>query len=81
MHTERPTGDTRVELFLDGVSCGGSVALGSGSGWTRVGGEVVVGEGDVYVQHTVSVSVQGDGVVGGGGWSVDIGEIGVGVGC
>ena len=33
VHTERHTGDPRVELFLDGVSCGGLVALGSGSGW------------------------------------------------
>ncbi|RMZ70250.1 hypothetical protein GMOD_00000319 [Pyrenophora seminiperda CCB06] len=81
VHTERATGETRVEVFLDAMPCGRLVALEPESGWTKVEGTVVVGEGDLHVQHTISVSVQGDGVMGASGWSVDVGEVGVGEGC
>ncbi|KAI5377004.1 hypothetical protein J4E82_004379 [Alternaria postmessia] len=78
----RPSGQTRVEIFLDGVSCGQEVQLGVGNkGWKRVGGKVTVQDVVPGVGHSVAVSVQGDGVEDESGWSVAVDDVGVVVGC
>lgn len=73
----------RVEVFLDGGSCGGGVEVGEGQEeWVRIGGRVVVQDvGAGGVGHTVAVTVQGYGAEGDGGWSVAIDDVGVVVGC
>ncbi|XP_014554949.1 hypothetical protein COCVIDRAFT_17380 [Bipolaris victoriae FI3] len=73
----------RVEVFLDGGSCGGGVEVGEGEEeWVRIGGRVVVQDvGAGGVGHTVAVTVQGYGAEGDGGWSVAIDDVGVVVGC
>ena len=70
-------GATRVEVFLDGVSCGGARWLGT-SGWTRVGGKVRVGE--VQGGHTVAVTLVSD-EAGEEGWAVWVDDVVVGEGC
>ncbi|KAG9192629.1 hypothetical protein G6011_11363 [Alternaria panax] len=78
----RPSGQTRVEVFLDGISCGEEVQLGVGrTGWKKVGGKVKVQDVVPGVGHSVAVSVQGDGVEDEGGWSVAVDDVGVVVGC
>lgn len=78
----RPSGQTRVEIFLDGVSCGQEVQLGVGNkGWKRVGGKVTVQDVVPGVGHSVAISVQGDGVQDESGWSVAVDDVGVVVGC
>jgi hypothetical protein len=73
----------RVEVFLDGLSCGGPVWVGSGQqgkeGWVKVGGQVVVRDvsADNGVGHTIAVTVQGYGAESGEGWSVAIDDVGV----
>ncbi|EMD84762.1 hypothetical protein COCC4DRAFT_148410 [Bipolaris maydis ATCC 48331] len=76
-------GGARVEVFLDGTSCGGVVEVGEGQEeWVKVGGRVVVQDvGAGGVGHTVAVTVQGYGAEGDGGWSIAIDDVGVGVGC
>jgi hypothetical protein len=68
-------GATRVEVFLDGVTCGGVGWFGS-NGWEKVGGQVQV-QGD---SHTLAVVASSDGA-GEDGWSVWIDDVWVGVGC
>lgn len=67
-------GSTRVEVFLDGVSCGVQY-LGT-AGWTRVGGQVAV-TGDV---HTLAVVIVSD-EAGDEGWTVWVDGLAVGAGC
>jgi hypothetical protein len=77
----RPSGQTRVEIFLDQVSCG-KAALGVGkTGWTKVGGKIAVQDVVGGVGHSVAVSVQGDGVADEGGWYVAVDDVGVVFGC
>ncbi|CAG5149702.1 uncharacterized protein ALTATR162_LOCUS2428 [Alternaria atra] len=77
----RPSGQTRVEIFLDQVSCGKAV-LGIGrKGWTKVGGKIAVQDVIGGVGHSVAVSVQGDGVEDEGGWNVAVDDVSVVVGC
>lgn len=80
---EAGKGRARVEVFLDGGSCGGVVEVGEGQEeWVKVGGKVVVQDvGAGGVGHTVAVTVQGYGAEGDGGWSVAIDDVGVVVGC
>lgn len=71
---------------MDAESCAGPVWVGETDGWVRVGGgegakKVRVGEGaGEGVGHTVVVSVVGKGVTD-GGWSVEIDDVGVEIGC
>jgi hypothetical protein len=78
----RLSGRTRVEMFLDQVSCGEAVYMGPGKkGWTKVGGKVTVQGVAGGVGHSVALSVQGDGVENEEGWSVAVDDVGVMVGC
>ncbi|XPS68345.1 hypothetical protein M3J09_000635 [Ascochyta lentis] len=80
--SSRAEGETRVDVFLDGVVCGSrvvSAGKGEEEGWVRVGGEVTVtggveGEGSTFV---VVASSQGAGK---DGWEVWVDDAGVG-GC
>lgn len=47
-------GTARFEIFLDGVSCGGTV-LDGGGGWVKVGGEIQVDGGDEHSMVVVAV--------------------------
>jgi hypothetical protein len=67
-------GSTRVEVFLDEVTCGSAVYLGT-TGWVKVGGNMVV-TGDVHTMAIVVVSDQA-GPEGGQTW-VDDALLGVG---
>ena len=75
----RSEGETRVEVFLDGVSCG-VVQLGVGDGgWKRVGSKVKVngtgnGMGSTIAVVATSMSAGED------GWEVWIDDVGA-VGC
>ena len=78
----RPNGQTRVEIFLDQVSCGEALHMGAGQeGWTKVGGKVQVQDVPGGVGHSVAISVQGDGVEDEEGWRVAVDDVGVMVGC
>jgi hypothetical protein len=68
-------GSTRVEVFLDEVTCGSAVYLGT-SGWVKVGGKMVV-SGD---SHTLAIVVVSDeaGPEGGQTW---VDDALVGMGC
>ncbi|KAF1843867.1 uncharacterized protein K460DRAFT_289919 [Cucurbitaria berberidis CBS 394.84] len=69
-------GSSRVEVFLDGQSCG-TEYLGT-TGWTKVGGKVgVSGDGAV---HTLAVVVVSD-EAGEEGWAVWVDDLWVGIGC
>lgn len=48
-------GATRVEVFLDGITCGSPMYFGT-SGWAKVGGKVVV-SGD---SHTLAIVIVSD---------------------
>jgi hypothetical protein len=79
---DRPSGQTRVEIFLDQVSCGRAVYLGVGAtGWRKIGGKTTVQGVAEGVGHSIAVSVQGDGVEDERGWSVAVDDVGVVVGC
>lgn len=75
-----------MQVFLDEVSCGGSVEIGGGDDdgkeesegeWVKVGGSVVVGDVSAGgVGHTIAVTVQGY-----GGWNATVDDGGVVVGC
>ncbi|KAH7394013.1 hypothetical protein DE146DRAFT_633937 [Phaeosphaeria sp. MPI-PUGE-AT-0046c] len=69
-------GSTRVEVFLDEVTCGSAVYMGT-NGWTKVGGSVVVGSGET---HTMSVVIA-NGETGPEGSKVWIDDAVVGAGC
>ncbi|KAF2851091.1 hypothetical protein T440DRAFT_395160 [Plenodomus tracheiphilus IPT5] len=75
-------GETSVEVFLDGVSCGGARGLGI-SGWTRVGGRVGASElgplldGGVHTLVVVVISYGASEE----GWQVWVDDVVVGVGC
>jgi hypothetical protein len=83
--SKRPAGISKVEVWLDDVSCG-KLDFGEGQngrGWVKVGGQVKVkglGEEDI-VGHTVAVTVLGDAVASGEGWSVFVDDVMVGEGC
>lgn len=68
-------GSTRVEVFLDGVSCGLQY-LGT-SGWTKVGGRVKPGPESTHTVAVVFISDQ----AGEEGWSLWLDDIVVGQGC
>lgn len=69
-------GSSRVEVFLDGQSCGVQY-LGT-TGWTRIGGKVgVSGDGPV---HTLAVVVESD-EAGTEGWAVWVDDLWVGPIC
>ncbi|CAO2656284.1 Nn.00g050870.m01.CDS01 [Neocucurbitaria sp. VM-36] len=66
-------GSTRVEVFLDGLSCGMQY-LGT-TGWTRVGGKVSVsGDGAIHTMAVVIVSDE----AGDEGWTVWVDDLWVG---
>lgn len=69
-------GNTRVEVFLDGVTCGNAVYMGT-NGWIKVGGNVVAGSGET---HTMSVVIT-SGETGPDGGQVWIDDAVVGAGC
>lgn len=70
-------GTTRVEVFLDEVSCGVGI-LGGQEGWVRVGGEVEV-QGAVG-GSTFAVAF-GSEVAGDDGWEVWVDDLVVGEEC
>lgn len=67
-------GATRVDVFLDGSTCG--TGYFGTNGWEKVGGQVQV-QGD---SHTLAVVMSSDGA-GAEGWSVWLDDLWVGVGC
>ena len=67
----RASNTAQIDLFLDGVQCGGTGR--AGKGWRKVGGVVSVQEGT----HMVVLV----GVVEGVGAEVSIDGFGVGKGC
>ncbi|KAF1839706.1 hypothetical protein BDW02DRAFT_626130 [Decorospora gaudefroyi] len=81
---QRPTGTTRVQVWLDAAACGGEVLLTAatnGNAWMWVGGQAVVRDVMGGVGHSVAVTLQGEGVRASEGWSVAVDDVSVGVGC
>ncbi|KAL6705286.1 hypothetical protein ACN47E_007096 [Coniothyrium glycines] len=68
-------GSTRVEVFLDGISCG-TQYLGT-TGWTKVGGKVKPSSDQT---HTIAIVVNSD-EAGDQGWSLWVDDVTVGQGC
>ncbi|KAH8724613.1 hypothetical protein GQ44DRAFT_256928 [Phaeosphaeriaceae sp. PMI808] len=68
-------GSTRVEVFVDQVTCGSAVYLGT-TGWVKVGGKVTV-KGD---SHTLTIVVVSD-ESGPAGAQVWVDDATVGIGC
>lgn len=66
--------DVRVEVLLDGISCGVGEVGGGDEGWVRVGGGMTVGSGR-ETGSTVVVVASGEGE-----WEVWVDDVGV-VGC
>ncbi|KAF1946716.1 hypothetical protein EJ02DRAFT_218238 [Clathrospora elynae] len=70
-------GSTRIEVYLDDVSCAPAVQVGT-TGWMKVGG--TVGVQDVEGGHTLAVVIVGD-VATDEGWSISLDDLSVGSGC
>lgn len=69
-------GSTRVEVFLDGHSCG--LAYLGTTGWTRVAGKVnVSGDGAIHTIAVVAVSDEASEE----GWHIWLDNMSVGAGC
>lgn len=68
--------DTEVQVFLDQVSCGSSLHLGT-NGWVKVGGQVTVSAIDMHTFTIVAIS----GETGPQGSQVWIDDAMVGTGC
>jgi hypothetical protein len=68
-------GSTRVEVFMDGTTCGSPVYMGT-NGWQKVGGKVTV-NGD---SHTMSIVIVSD-ETGPEGGQVWVDDALAGVGC
>lgn len=72
----RGIGETRVDVFLDGVACGNAILESGEEGWRRVGGSVNVAGGMPGMGSTVAV-VLSTMMAGVGGWEVWIDDVGV----
>ena len=68
-------GSTRVEVFLDGATCGSAVYLGT-NGWVKVGGKVTVNGGS----HTLAIVVVSD-EAGPEGGQIWVDDAMIGIGC
>ncbi|KAJ4984787.1 hypothetical protein SVAN01_09745 [Stagonosporopsis vannaccii] len=75
--SKRSEGATRVEVFLDGLSCGaGQLGVGE-QGWKRVGGKIkAVGAGNGMVGSTIAV-VATSKSAGDEGWEIWFDDVGV----
>ncbi|KAH7378842.1 hypothetical protein BKA66DRAFT_571625 [Pyrenochaeta sp. MPI-SDFR-AT-0127] len=69
-------GSTRVEIFLDGQTCG--IGYLGTTGWTRIAGKVSVsGDGAVHTLAVVAISDEASEE----GWQFWLDDLSVGVGC
>lgn len=75
--SKRSEGVTRIEVFLDGISCGAGQLGVAEQGWKRVGGKVkVVGTGNGMPGSTIAVVVTSK-IAGDEGWELWLDDVGV----